>query len=109
LTLRRQGIHHAGIANGGATQHINLDAGVQYLTGKVPNTDPSNGRYQFLNDNLQVGSSGEQLIYLVNKWFLGVNEPFAYQVDDDGLLPIIDPTTHQRINVAYGVKEETKK
>jgi hypothetical protein len=48
---------------------------------QVANTDPSNGRYQFLNDegfaesitvdshgkplgNLQVGSSGEQLIYL---------------------------------------------
>jgi hypothetical protein len=89
-----------------------MEADVQYLTGKVANGDPGNANYQYLDPNgyektdplgnLKVGSSSDQLKKLVNKWFLGVNEPLAYKVDGGGL-PIFDPRTNQPIKVAYGV------
>jgi hypothetical protein len=66
---------------------LNMTDVVQYLTGKVVNGDPGNSTYQYLDkrgnevttslSNLRVGSSSTQLTELVNKWFLGVNEPVA--------------------------------
>jgi hypothetical protein len=60
---------------------------VSKLANKVVGNDPGNSTYQYLNSqgkevttslgNLQVGSSRTQLTHLVNKWFMGVNEPAA--------------------------------
>jgi hypothetical protein len=44
---------------------------------------------------LHDGSSGEQLIYLVNKWFKGVNEPIAYYFNK----PITDATNTSPIKI----------
>jgi hypothetical protein len=60
---------------------------VRNLASKVVNGDHANATYQFLDSlgnvktiglgNLHAGSSRTQLTELVNKWFLGIDEPMA--------------------------------
>jgi uncharacterized protein with LGFP repeats len=61
---------------------------VRVLANKVVNGDPANATYQFLDTsgnvqtiplgNLHAGSSSSQLSQLVNKWFLGIDEPTLF-------------------------------
>ena len=64
-----------------------MPASVANLASKVSGSDPANATYQSLNSlgveqsvslgNLKVGSSATQLQELVNKWFLGMDDPTA--------------------------------
>jgi hypothetical protein len=66
---------------------LDMPAYVSNLASKVVDGDPANATYQSLNSsgnvvtinlgNLAAGSSSTQLAELVNKWFLGVDEPAA--------------------------------
>ena len=66
---------------------LGMPAAVQDLAGKVVNGDDGNNLYQFVNSvgqvqttplgNLTAGSSAKQLTQLVNKWFLGMNDPLV--------------------------------
>jgi hypothetical protein len=79
---------------------------VRVLANKVVNGDPANATYQFLDNagnvqtvalgNLHPGSSSGQLTELVNKWFLGMDEPTAlvsYQPVGPGV-PLKDGSFH---------------
>ena len=66
---------------------LGMPAAIQDLAGKVVNGDTGNSLYQFVNSagevqtmplgNLTATSSAKQLTQLVNKWFLGVNDPLV--------------------------------
>jgi Calpain family cysteine protease len=66
---------------------LGMSAAVQDLAGKVVNGDAGNSVYQFANaqgtvttlalGDLTATSSAAQLTELVNKWFLGMNDPLV--------------------------------
>jgi uncharacterized protein with LGFP repeats len=60
------------------TAHVFLRGDDRALANKVLNGDPANANYQGMAlGNLSAGSSAQQLLNLVNKWFLGLDRPFA--------------------------------
>src|SRR5207248_364203 len=70
-----------------SSRTLSIPDAVTNLANKVVNGDPANALYHSLDSwgnvqtvalgDLFAGSSASQLTQLVNKWFLGINEPMS--------------------------------